>query len=507
MNIQGKSGKGAVSVLENRIEKAKAAHAYLSRKTRDLAKLSRNLQSECNTLKNQLAPVLSLPDELLGVIFEALSSDIILMSDSPPIQISLSHVSRRFRHIAMSTRRLWTRIEVSLYTPFDMIISYLQRSRSFPFDLRFDIDANQGSDSSSDSEFESDVSLYTDAEWKTIMSYMIYCRRFSARSNDPIVITDIIDRLHTVKAPLLQSFQIGCYDVNVDIRHYLASRRNIIDGGAPALTFIRIDGWSLYQCLPPLSRVTSLTLLGALQLMQWIDFRNMVGNHLALTRLVIGSIFSDPYIPQYFESTIVLSSLKSLHIYIDDNAIADQILLAISASALEFLTLGNVIEQDLMNIFEHPQLRNPDRFPYLRYLNISLSYDGPPIGREAWTSFCSLFPCITHFTVRLCADEPCTLEPFMVALGFSIMAPSPGPHILPKLHTLSFYQKKSQKNIVMLRNLVSNRAAAGQPLSLLQLPTAILHDEDFANSLIWLREHVEVREYQAEALEGDDGGI
>jgi hypothetical protein len=50
---------------------------------------------------------------------------------------------------------------------------------------------------------------------------------------------------------------------------------------------------------------------------------------------------------------------------------------------------------------------------------------------------------------------------------------------------------------------VSNQAAAGQPLSSLRLPTAILHDKANASSLNWLREHVEVVEYQAEALESE----
>jgi hypothetical protein len=57
-------------------------------------------------------------------------------------------------------------------------------------------------------------------------------------------------------------------------------------------------------------------------------------------------------------------------------------------------------------------------------------------------------------------------------------------YILPKQQVLSFDHRNVGTS--MLCNLVSNRAAAGQPLSLLQLPTDILHDEAHASSLNWL---------------------
>jgi hypothetical protein len=179
--------------------------------------------------------------------------------------------------------------------------------------------------------------------------------------------------------------------------------------------------------------------------MSWTCFRGLVGGHLVLTRLVIGDIFDDKYIPDNFESTIVLPSLKSLRICIDHNRYpcTDQILLAISASALEFLSLDQVIEQDLVDIYDHPQLSNPDRFLSIQYLSISI-FPGQAVRRPSWTLFCSIFPDITHFTMQLAANEIYTLKPFMVALGLSITAATdslPIPPILPKLHVLSFDHK------------------------------------------------------------------
>lgn len=177
------------------------------------------------------------------------------------------------------------------------------------------------------------------------MSYMTHCRTFSAESSGSDIICDLIDRLHAVNAPLLQSFQIECYGRGIDDygddNRCEASHHNIINGGAPALTSIWIDSWSLYGCLPPLSNVTTLILLSPSPLMEWTAFWEMVDGHLALTRLVIGNIFvDDGYIPDNL--TIVLPLFKSLCICVSDIRLGyrpDQILLGIAVSALEVLAL------------------------------------------------------------------------------------------------------------------------------------------------------------------------
>jgi hypothetical protein len=485
MNVQNETVQGTISVLGGRIEQIKTAHTYLLQKARDLEVLLQRLQNEHNALKNQLSPVSSLPNELLSAVFEALASD--MSPTSPPIEIVLSHVSRRFRGIAMNTRQLWTRIRVSLHTPFDMVVAYLGRSGTHPFDLFFDIDTNSDSGSVSDSDFDSDALLYNNSEWKTIMSYMTRCRRLSMLSDQPEIIHDMVENLHAIKAPLLQSIQIECYDV--ENAPYLDFYTTIIDGGAPALTSILIEGWGLHQCLPPLTGVTSLTLLGATWLMKWTDFRDIIGGLLALTRLVIGDIFHENFLPDNFESKIVLPSLKSLRICANHDGcpLADQILLATSAPALEILVLIRVLEQELEDI---SQSLNSDRFPRLRYLSILPDHECE-LSQQSWILFCGVFPCVTHFTLQSNADD------LITALA------SLTPLMLPELHTLSF-SHMSAREVTSLCNLVTNRNAAGRPLSSLQIPKATLHHEAFASSLHRLRESVEVEEYQDRAEGGNN---
>jgi F-box-like len=126
MNIQYETINSTISMIESRIEEVKVTPADLSWKIRDLEELQRGLHRERNSLKNQITFISSLPNELLGIIFEALAFK--ASPKSPPTEIMLSHVSQRFRNNATNTHLLWTQINISHRTPFDMVNAYLRRS-------------------------------------------------------------------------------------------------------------------------------------------------------------------------------------------------------------------------------------------------------------------------------------------------------------------------------------------------------------------------------------------
>jgi F-box-like len=179
MNIQQRGAiNSSILLFESRI-------ADLSRKICDLDELQRELHRECNSLnrernslKNQISPTSSLPNEILGVIFEGLAFTV--SPKMPPTEIILSHVSQRFRDIATNTHLLWTQINVSNRTPFDMVNAYLQRSGLSSFNLRFvDNWRCRGA------EF---ASLSSDVEWQTILSHNIvtqYCHICTAAVGFP----------------------------------------------------------------------------------------------------------------------------------------------------------------------------------------------------------------------------------------------------------------------------------------------------------------------------------
>ena len=487
-----------LSAIQTRMEETKVAHADDLQRASELEALLASLQAEHNSITNQIAPISSLPNELLNAIFNFL-----FVSTSwtkPAIEVVLSHVNRRFRDCATSIRSFWTRIRVSLCTPFDMVITYLQRSGTSPFDLCFcfNIDVDD-MDRSAGSIPYSYVLLYSTTEWNTIMSCMTRCRRLFIQCNKPNITADLISRLSAVEVPLLQSFRIkydgGCYE-SYSGSHY----RIFMVSDAPSLMSVRIEGWSLCNCLPPLSSVTSLTLMRPTQWMTWTDFREMISGHPAMTRLVVGDIFDNYFLPDNFESTVLLPSLKFLRICADhDGPLADQVLLAISAPALEFLVLNIDGFTDISRPF-----RIANRVPYLRYCGVSVLPGGKAVSRESWTSFCSSFPGITNFALLTDSDRTGSSDHLITALNYSSAnsVSSAAPHLFPELHTLSFGHI-SVHTATTLRDLVSNR----QRLSSLHLPADILNDEAFASTLDRLLECVEVEEYQAHIWEGDDDNI
>jgi hypothetical protein len=494
--------------FKGKVEEDKVANVDTLSETCDHQVMRLHFASDRNSLTNQFAPILSLPNELLSAIFQ---QGHLHSQKSPPIEIVMSHLNRRFRAVAMYTRLLWAKIEIFSSTPFDKVHAYLHRSGRTAFDLSFNIDTKHCCPRYS-LDPTSAALLFTDAEWGTIMSHMTRCRRFSARfdSDSCIILHDMVDRLREVNAPLLRSFQIeSLYWVD---EQYLEPHRKILNGGAPSLTTVKVKGWGLHYCLPPLTIVTSLTLLPASLLTTWADLRDILSGNLALTCLVIGDIFVQ-YLPDGFESAIILPSLKFLRIFVNDRGGApyvDDVLLAISSAVLECIFIDNAIEVDLTNIPEaYPQLAMSGRFPCLQHIIISL-FGGLDVSQEGWTTLFTVFPSITRFSLRS-NDEAVQSESLIALLGHHTAdSISPMVLILPNLHTLTF-GKISKDAVPSLCDLVSTREAAGRPLRLLHLPAYILHDEALGDSLSRLRERVEVQEYQADEIEVDgaqswDGG-
>jgi hypothetical protein len=497
MDARNEATQHAISMLDGRIAETRATHAYFLSTTRGLEGRLRSLERQRNSLKNQIAKVSFLPDELLSMIFEHGCLPSPSLQTGPPIEIVLSHVNQRFRDVAVNTRLLWARIEVLFRTPLDKVVTYLQRSRTCPFDFHLDIDVDDGSDS--DSELVLDALLYTTAEWETIMSHMTHCRHFSVRCSDSDLADGIINHLHMIKAPLLQSIRFECSNGEFGFEPSRGAYRKIVEGGAPVLTTVRIVGLGLTECLPPLTTVTSLTLQRANWWIKWSDLRAILTGCLALTHFVIEDILFDN-IPDNFESSIVLTSLQSLHILLDENnddPHVDRILLAISAPVLDSLFISSVIDQDLVDV---SQIHNSDRFPRLRYLSVS-PLPGEEISQESWTLFLSVFPHITHFT--LLSDGRAT-NALIMALRYSPSesASSTEPVLMPELHTLSF-DHLSAHAAHSICDLVPIWIAVGRPLKLLELSMSILNDDALDKSVNHLRGLIEVKELQSD---GDEAG-
>src|ERR1700691_1697848 len=128
MNVQGinNSREGRVLELQSRIDNIEAQE-------RDVRKLRRVARDGQAHIINTLSPVDSLPNEILAMIFEAGHT-----ADSSFIslfEVTISHVIRRWRDVAVNTVSLWTRIDV-LPTAYKHAVTYLGRSKMCFIDVR-----------------------------------------------------------------------------------------------------------------------------------------------------------------------------------------------------------------------------------------------------------------------------------------------------------------------------------------------------------------------------------
>src|ERR1700732_3244576 len=87
-----------------------------------------NVEKQIVDMTNSLAPVSSIPNEILATIFKEVStSDDYLRGDGPhvprsklPSLMLVSHVSRRFRNVGIGTPSLWTNVHLHLSSILDI---------------------------------------------------------------------------------------------------------------------------------------------------------------------------------------------------------------------------------------------------------------------------------------------------------------------------------------------------------------------------------------------------
>ncbi|KZP22387.1 hypothetical protein FIBSPDRAFT_952998 [Athelia psychrophila] len=103
----------ALGLLLKRLEEFAAARLELLRQLEELDVQARAVQQTHNAIHNADAPTSDLPDEILAMIFE----EGILLKDRPSyfyvpchFGVLVSHVSHRWREVALANSRLWTSI-------------------------------------------------------------------------------------------------------------------------------------------------------------------------------------------------------------------------------------------------------------------------------------------------------------------------------------------------------------------------------------------------------------
>ena len=98
-----------ISDIETRIQKTAQGVTNTS---------SERVGIEYAHVQNTLAPISSLPSELLSAIFEAgyfLPPSPAINNSALPFETTVSQVTARWRDVALSTPKLWTRIYIPMH--------------------------------------------------------------------------------------------------------------------------------------------------------------------------------------------------------------------------------------------------------------------------------------------------------------------------------------------------------------------------------------------------------
>lgn len=348
-------------------------------------------QAEYGALYNKTAPVLNLPIEIMCRVFEVAhdASFIEGIPRNPLIEVTISHVCREWRAVALSFRSLWSNFrynasQLPKRIPIDRLVAYLERSGSHPLDLHFSFSELAWGEASHP--------LFNSMLGKTI-SHVDRWRRISLFSGVDIPMHGFNDRLQWLKAPNLQYFTM-CASSS-DPEGGPDSERltpSVFLRGAPKLFYVRLDGTSFRNYPPPFSNVTVLRLEDETDAWTFGSF-SMFLELLALPSLsslsIVGSHFWEPESPQ--TSIITMNSLKHLR-YGEDYNFVGHFLPFLVAPLLETL----IIKRVTLRLIPDPLPKFTRPFTNLHSLELIECTDYDPAFIN---SLVTLTPHVTHLTI------------------------------------------------------------------------------------------------------------
>lgn len=494
----------SMKLLECKIEEAKIEHEELLTTAKEMLARAQDVKASIDTMEkeyailhNQCSTIYTLPNEILSEIFECLfHSSHHSAGDSLPYELCISHVSRRWRDIAIGSQILWTKLKIKDESPTDMISSYINRSGGRSLDVAITL---------------SMTSKEAIKVWPVSLQILPLARQLLLECQSWYTLRQILDDLLVLHAPYLQSLHIYTRAPEDSDEYTPNPLRQILINGASALSDLRLIGWTLPRCLPPLSAVTSLALHDTGRMTGWHEFRDILDGQTALTYLDIGDIFVYDSFPDDFECAIRLPALCFLQISMRGRCpYPEDILAVIHAPALvelRMVRLGWQDFEDLSQKLSSSQMLH--HFPSLRTIVV---VPGHSTGlARPWIAFLSIFPQVKKVTLtrdcydgqRLSNDNPGYSDSQGGLLnGFihNCDAPTTALLLLPQLQVLSF-SELTTSSINPMIEVILRRQSRGLGIKELHLPSALMSDPDFAENLTRFREMIEVKEYQI----GDTG--
>lgn len=193
-----------------------------------------SLPVESPAQHNMALPIYKLAPELLQAIFEEAHRDAEsfhqhhLNTNLPPAEWTLSHVSRRWRKVALCTPSIWSRVSLggSSGTTVMALVS-LERSQNQLLDVSFTERPNQR-------PLLGDFSAH-------ILPHINRWRSLSVTTKDAKFWTGFIELVRDASAPELQSLRLDSFRVHENYRPQ-RKPQSIFIGGAPKLKSLTMRG-------------------------------------------------------------------------------------------------------------------------------------------------------------------------------------------------------------------------------------------------------------------------
>ena len=353
------------------------------------------LDSALSTKSNQSLPLndgcaaSSLPPEILSTIF-LLAKHNRRSPHQIPFEVVLSHVSGRWRDVAISIPELWKKIRIYSPRSLKWASSYLQRSGS-NFDL--DIDIYKWEQTRRRSAQHRCIVLIQ-ALANEFLPHFHRVRNISAISFSETVCRSILHLiLRVTPAPNLQQLEIR-YEYNTLSIFPRSTGFKILAQGSPQLKFLRFDQADYLPAPNSLSNLTTLHLHHlhpGLHLTYPQLVEALTAPHTLLYLSLEGDVNFLTWPLHQVAPAFQLNHLQGLR-FTENGMMAVRMLLSVSAPKLESIWLDCSYD-NFDFFFDAPQMvgiQGHSKFPKLRYLTL------PTSNLFLVPKFATIFPSITH---------------------------------------------------------------------------------------------------------------
>lgn len=393
----------------------------------------------------------TLPDELLALIF--IAGHIQSRLYAPPFALFCSHVSRKWRAIALQTSSLWTTIVLQLSLHPSFLDLLLTRSHTSPLDLYIDLRPHTPTLPLARGLMKMRVfkKLYQ------ILPFVARWRTLSVFTDADQDTLDFLCYIMHLRAPLLSRLEI-LVERHTRSEFPRTAVTHLFSQGAGSLSSISLEGLGLRAAYPPLANVKDLALDLSCTSMTCADFVRALGEMQVLTSLrIVNYNFDLPPLGEGSgdEPRVRFQSATLQHLSIV-SLLSDEDYISRFWSILQFPSLLS-ITLTCNNAEDIPVFARYAAFPMLRALRLTNAEN-----LDDASSLAAALPLLEDLSLQWCNPER-LLRTLLHAEPTSSSKDWDWPHLC----TLSLSDVGGDV-LQLLQEIIAKRKETGSPLTKLR---------------------------------------